>query len=90
MNIIEAINCFEPINFEQKKNNEQIYFQLCQSCFWCASRFHLSSEENKHLAKCPYCNEVRLKSLPLTNDKTLHWRKDIQKAFTIKNLQDCY
>jgi hypothetical protein len=48
---------------------EQIYFQLCESCFWCASRLHLSPEEkNKHLAKCPYCNEVRLRSLPLTEN----------------------
>lgn len=55
-------------NYDEKKQNEQIYFQLCESCFWCASCLHLSSEEeNKHITKCPYCNEVRLRSLPLTD-----------------------
>ena len=55
-------------NFDNRKQNEQIYFQLCESCFWCSSYLHLSSEkENKHITKCPYCNEVRLKSLPLTD-----------------------
>jgi Zn finger protein HypA/HybF involved in hydrogenase expression len=59
------------VNYDKKKKNEQIYFQICESCFWCASCLHLSSEEeSKHITKCPYCNVVGLKSLPLTDDKT--------------------
>jgi Zn finger protein HypA/HybF involved in hydrogenase expression len=57
------------VNYDKKKN-EQIYFQICESCFWCASCLHLLSEEgNKHITKCPYCTVVGLKSLPLTDDK---------------------
>jgi uncharacterized paraquat-inducible protein A len=51
-------------NYDKKKeNNEQIYFQLCEMCFWCASCIHL---EKNNTVKCPNCNDFSLKSLPLT------------------------
>ena len=62
------IDTTTTVNYDNK-NNEQIYFQLCESCFWCASYFHLSSEEkNKHITKCPYCNDFKLRSLPLSEN----------------------
>ena len=52
-------------NYDDKKQNEQIYFQICESCFWCASCIHL---EKNNTVKCPNCNDFRVKSLPLTED----------------------
>lgn len=69
MNVVDYLvetDTTTTFNDYDKKDNEQMYFQLCESCFWCASCIHLSSEED--ITKCPYCNDFRVKSLPITNE----------------------
>ena len=48
MNVVDYLvetDTTTTFNDYDKKDNEQMYFQLCESCFWCASCIHLSSEK---------------------------------------------
>lgn len=44
----------------------EIRFLLCNSCFWCASYYHDSSDENR-ITKCPDCYSDELESMPISS-----------------------
>jgi hypothetical protein len=61
------------INYYKKREqtykattNKQRDFLLCESCFWCASCI---DSEQKHMTRCPSCNDFRLNYLPITNNE---------------------
>lgn len=64
MNVVDYLEETDVNYGKKKNNNEQIYFQICESCLWCVSCIHL---EKNNTVKCPNCNEFRLESLPITN-----------------------
>ena len=39
------------------KRQKQIYFLICESCFWCASALSLRPIKNKTIPKCPTCDD---------------------------------
>jgi hypothetical protein len=46
---------------------KQLYFLLCNSCFWCAPYLYLG----KIMDRCPACNNDRLESMPIC-DKEIY------------------
>jgi hypothetical protein len=47
-------------------STQPCHFQICQSCFWCASTLY----ENRLIEKCPACFGKRIDSLPVSaNEK---------------------
>lgn len=42
-----------------------IQFLLCNSCFWCVSYYHISSNKSR-ITKCPVCNSDNLESMPIS------------------------
>jgi hypothetical protein len=38
------------------KRQKQIYFLICESCFWCASALSLRQIKNETIPKCPMCD----------------------------------
>jgi hypothetical protein len=47
-------------NNRPKYNN--IFFQICQSCFWCASNLYKS----RMMERCPSCKSSKVGSLPVS------------------------
>jgi hypothetical protein len=41
-----------------------IFFQICQSCFWCASNLYKS----RIMERCPSCKSNKIGSLPVSAD----------------------
>ena len=67
MNFVGYLEENDVINYDNDKNqNKQKYFELCESCFWCASYIDFDDENKIHMTTtCPYCNDFKVKSLPL-------------------------
>ena len=39
------------------KRQNQTYFLICESCFWCASALSLRPIGNEAIPKCPTCDD---------------------------------
>jgi hypothetical protein len=42
-----------------------VFFQICQSCFWCASNLY----ESRMMERCPSCKSSKISSLPISFDE---------------------
>jgi hypothetical protein len=41
------------------------FFQICPSCFWCASNLY----ESRVMERCPSCKSSKISSLPISFDE---------------------
>jgi hypothetical protein len=67
--------------------SDEIYFLLCQSCFWCAS--YTSPFLNKRMTKeiitkCPSCNEENIESLPIADNEKYRFDYDTKRGVTME------
>jgi hypothetical protein len=46
-----------PENRHGHKGQKQIYFLICESCFWCDSALRLRPIGNETFPKCPMCDD---------------------------------
>jgi hypothetical protein len=61
-------------NVERKKYTDQIYFVICNSCYWCATYFGfdkslLSSSSSSRLA-CHGCSLCNTELIPISTDES--------------------
>jgi hypothetical protein len=69
---------------DSRRIPKQKYFLLCESCFWSASSYIMSSSDaaanNIVYKKCPVCYEYMIAGLPLSNDEVkCEWEKMDEK-----------
>jgi hypothetical protein len=67
--------------------SDEIYFLLCQSCFWCASYtspllYKRMTKET--ITKCPSCNEENLESLPIAENEKYRFDYDTKRGVTME------
>ena len=43
-----------------------IHFVLCEVCYWSATFFNIKKNP---VAKCPYCDSIRIDSIPMSHNK---------------------
>ena len=58
-------------NYYNRSKHRCIFFQICQSCFWCASSLYKS----RIMQKCPNCKSSKVGSLPISSNEmsTYHY-----------------
>jgi|SRR5918992_1019137 hypothetical protein len=77
--------------------SDEIYFLICQSCFWCASyigpkmfsRMTEAATKNNAAAAittCPSCIEGNIESLPITQNKGYKFDYDIKRGVILEFL----
>ena len=49
----------DPVSENKRglKRQNQIYFLICESCYWCASALSLRPIRNETIPKCPMCDD---------------------------------
>jgi hypothetical protein len=67
--------------------SHEIYFLICQSCFWCAS--YISPQIYKRITKetttkCPSCVKGDIESLPIAKNEKYRFEYDTKRGITIK------
>jgi hypothetical protein len=48
--------------YNHSRYSSNIFFQICQSCFWCASNLY----KNRIIERCPSCKSNKIGSLPVS------------------------
>ena len=58
----------DPITENKRghKRQNQAYFLICQSCFWCASALGLRPIRNETIPKCPMCEDKSISIVPIS------------------------
>jgi hypothetical protein len=66
--------------------SDEIYFLICQSCFWCASyistQFYKRNTE-KIITKCPFCNSGNIESIPIAENEKYRFKYDKRRGITM-------
>ncbi len=63
-------NSVEKDKILQRTSNSQVYFVICNSCYWCASYFDiddLGSALSSHVLDCRICNS-HTELIPISSD----------------------
>ena len=63
------------------KVSAQVHFVLCETCFWCASCFKIYK---RSVAKCPCCNSIRLKSIPICDNEVYKFGHDPKRVVALE------
>jgi hypothetical protein len=55
--------------------SSQVYFVICNSCYWCASYFDIDdleslSASSSHVLDCHICNSHNTELIPISTDET--------------------
>ena len=50
-----------------RKISDEVYFLICQSCFWCAS--YLNMSRLLPIDKCPNCYNNKIELMPISQDE---------------------
>jgi hypothetical protein len=61
----------------------EIKFLLCNSCFWCASYYHNSSDKNG-ITKCPACYSDDLESMPISSREEYKFNYSPRRGITLE------
>jgi hypothetical protein len=69
-NVIESQFIYDNNDLKSERNSagyhdhsyDASFFQICQSCFWCASALH----ETRMIKMCPVCTSEGIDSLPIS------------------------
>jgi hypothetical protein len=66
-----AISRRKTENYYNRSKYRSIFFQICQSCFWCASSLYKS----RITQRCPSCKSSKVGSLPISSNEisTYHY-----------------
>jgi hypothetical protein len=67
--------------------SDEIYFLLCQSCFWCASYtspFLYKRMTKETITTCPSCNEENIESLPIAENEKYRFDYDTKRGVTME------
>jgi hypothetical protein len=78
--------------------SDEIYFLICQSCFWCASyyitpkMFSRMTKATKNISavnitKCPSCIEGNIESLPITENEEYKFDYDTKREVILEFLR---
>jgi uncharacterized protein (UPF0276 family) len=62
------------VDVERKKHTDQIYFVICNSCYWCATYFRfdpsLSSSSSSSPLACHGCSLRNTELIPISTDES--------------------
>jgi predicted Zn-ribbon and HTH transcriptional regulator len=67
-----------PINL---KSSVQVYFVLCEKCYWCASIFNTT---RANLTKCPSCYSHNIEFIPICSKEVYKFDYSTKSGVTLE------
>jgi len=63
----------DPVSENKRglKRQNQIFFLICESCYWCASALSLRPTRNETTPKCPICDGDGISIIPISMGRQL-------------------
>jgi hypothetical protein len=89
----------ETQKIDENKNNyrkdeiircsNQIYFVICNSCYWCASYFGINdleslSTSSPHVLDCYVCNSHKTELIPISTDESFRIKYSSTKGMEME------
>jgi hypothetical protein len=76
-------------NYEIIRCNNQIYFVICNSCYWCASYYNITdleslSTSSPHVLDCHVCNSHNTELIPITTDESFRIKYGATKGMEME------
>ena len=62
-----------------------IYFLLCESCFWSASYLSTSYNNMKDpITYCPLCNTEKIESMPISDNEEYQFKYNVKQGIMLE------
>jgi hypothetical protein len=75
----------ERLNSTSVLSVNQIYFVICNSCYWCASYFGTNSlKSSSHILDCRACNSRNIEFIPVETDESLRIQYNHSRGMEIE------
>ena len=73
----------------ENNNNSQIYFVICNSCYWCATYFGIDeleslSASSSHILDCHVCNSYNTGLIPISTDESFRIEYSLARGMEIE------
>jgi hypothetical protein len=67
----------------------QVYFVICNSCYWCASYFGIDNLESlstsaSHVLDCHFCNSHNTEIIPISTDESFRTEYSLTQGMEIE------
>jgi hypothetical protein len=67
-----------------RKRNNKLYFQICNSCYWCTTYFGIRdletlSKSSSHVLDCQFCNAHNTNLIPVIPAESFEMEYDITR-----------
>jgi hypothetical protein len=70
-------------NRSKYNSSSTVFFQICQSCFWCASNL----SKGGMMERCPSCKTETLEPMPIRSDEeTFYFQYDRKRGVSLEFL----
>ena len=70
-------------NCPKYNSSSTVFFQICQSCFWCASNL----SKGGMMERCPSCKTETLEPMPIrSNEETFYFQYDRKHGVSLEFL----
>lgn len=71
-------------NIRIRRRSGKVYFQICNSCYWCATYFGIHgletlSESSSYVLDCQFCNSHNTNLMPVLPTESFRMEYDITK-----------
>lgn len=74
-----TLYCTAESKNSHKEIPSQIHLELCDTCYWCAT-FLINTTP----VKCPYCNSIKLDSIPVSHNEICKFKYDPTRGVTME------
>jgi hypothetical protein len=76
-------------NDEIIRCSNQIYFVICNSCYWCASYFSINNSESlstssSNVLDCQICNSHNTELIPISTDESFRIKHSATKGMEME------
>jgi hypothetical protein len=76
-------------NIKILERTSQVYFVICNSCYWCASYFDIDdleslSASSSHVLDCHVCNSHNTELIPISTDESFKIEYSLTRGMEIE------
>jgi hypothetical protein len=72
-----------------RKRSNKLYFQICNSCYWCTTYFGIRdletlSDSSSHVLNCQFCNSHNTNLMPISSSESFKVEYNITRDMEIE------
>ena len=78
-------NTIERENNSDLRHTNNIYFVICNSCYWCASYFSINDlDSSSQVLRCQLCNSHNTELIPISSNESFRINYNITRGMEME------